>query len=218
MKTEKVGARSVIFTFTLPEWDLNLHLITAEKRNYLIDTGLGSESVAPVLEYLGGSAKPLVVINTHHHWDHVWGNHCFGGSLMIAHSLCRQRIGSEWEEMLGRNRRFVRGTAGQGLPDLVFDDSLYFPEDHIRLFHTPGHSADCISVYDEEDKLLNAGDNIGDTLDEIVPELKSDIPAYRNTLRVYAGLDVNACVSGHNIVLGKDVFARIEAELYCLPG
>lgn len=213
MKTEKIGNRSVMFTFTLPEWDLNLHLIRAQKRNYLIDTGLGSESVAPIIAYLNGDPKPLTVINTHHHWDHVWGNHCFDGNTVIAHELCRQMIAREWTEMLERNQRFVRGTARCRLPDLVFNQTLAFPDDHIKLFYTPGHSPDCISVYDEEDRVLNAGDNIGDTTDEIVPELKTAPAIYQNTLRLYAGLDITACLSGHNKVLGAEVFGQISDQV-----
>jgi len=71
VKIEKIGTRNVVFRYELPEWDLNLHLILGRRCNYVVDTGLGSESVAPVVEYLGDSQKPVVVINTHHDWDHV---------------------------------------------------------------------------------------------------------------------------------------------------
>jgi len=51
MNIEKIGSRNIIFTYKLPEWNLNLHLILGNKYNYIIDTGLGSNSVAPIKEY-----------------------------------------------------------------------------------------------------------------------------------------------------------------------
>ena len=79
------------------------------------------------------------------------------------------------------------------LPNLVFDGSLYFPEDGVRVFYTPGHTVDCISVFDEVDRVLNAGDNIGDTMEELVPELKTEKAVYVKTLHMYQALDVGLC-------------------------
>jgi glyoxylase-like metal-dependent hydrolase (beta-lactamase superfamily II) len=99
------------------------------------------------------------------------------------------------------------------LPNLVFDDTLYFPDDKIRLFYTPGHTKDSISVLDEVEKIINVGDNIGDTVEEIVPCIETTKEVYENTLLRYMALDIESCVSGHNIVLGKEVFAAIRKAL-----
>ena len=216
MKIEKVGTRSVVFTQWIAEWNcsLNIHLILGDNRNYLIDTGLGSGDMAYIKEYLGDDTKPLIVINTHYDWDHIWGNHCFDDELIIAHHKCRQLIRDRWDMMLDDNRHFIKGKVELKLPNLVFDDELYFPDDKIKLFYTPGHTIDGISVFDEIDGVLNAGDNIGDTLDEIVPHICADgHELYRKSLQLYEQLDVKFCISGHNITLGEDVFAMIEEEL-----
>jgi len=155
----------------------------------------------------------LIVINTHFHWDHVWGNHCFDRELIISHRKCREIIEETWEEELEKNKHFMMGEVKLKLPNLVFDDELYFPDDKIRLFYTPGHSIDGISVFDEVDGVLNAGDNIGDTLEKIVPNLYSNVELYRKSLQLYKQLDVKYCISGHNVILGKDVFEKIENEL-----
>ena len=215
MKIEKIGTRSVVFTQFINEWGcgLNIHLILGENHNYLIDTGLGSADMDEVKAYLGDHRKPLIVINTHFHWDHVWGNHCFDNEIIISHSKCRQMIKEDWSKSLEKNKHFIKGEAKLKLPNLVFDDELYFPDDKIKLFYTPGHTIDGISVFDEIDGVLNAGDNIGDTLNEIVPEIYSDAKLYRHSLQIYKQLAVNFCISGHNSTLNKDVFARIEKEL-----
>jgi glyoxylase-like metal-dependent hydrolase (beta-lactamase superfamily II) len=166
----------------------------------------------PMLQYLQ-HGKPVIVINTHHHWDHVWGNAVFGNSLVIAHSLCRRRLEERWEDMIQKNRDYISGEAQKCLPSLVFDDGLYFPDDGIRLLYTPGHTADSISVLDEKDGVLNAGDNVGDDMEHIVPNLECDASDYLKTLRLYAGLDADTVVSGHNKVMGSEVFHQISESM-----
>ncbi len=212
-KTEKIGSRSTVFTYALPEWDLNLHIIKAENRNYVIDTGLGSDSMGIVKESLTDSEKPIVVINTHHHWDHIWGNCCFKESLIISHRLCRELAKEHWREMLSENMEYIAGDVEMCLPNLVFEGEMYFPDDKIRIFHSPGHTLDSISVFDETDGVLNAGDNIGDTMEEILPHLETDAVTFLKTIEAYKKLDVRECISGHNKVLGKEVFEMIERKL-----
>jgi glyoxylase-like metal-dependent hydrolase (beta-lactamase superfamily II) len=50
-------------------------IVEGTERAALIDTGLGIDSIRPVAEQL--TARPLVVVNTHYHFDHVGGNHEF---------------------------------------------------------------------------------------------------------------------------------------------
>ena len=211
MRIEKIKNRSVLFTYsTSAGWDLNLHLIMGRKYNYIIDTGLGHLSVEPIKEYIKGDNKSIVVINTHYHWDHVWGNNSFNQSTIISHKLCRDIIESKWETMMERNKEYCQGEVKMYLPNLVFEKELYFPEDKIRIIYTPGHTIDSITVVDEEDKVINAGDNIGDTMDEIVPHLYCENSLlYMDTLLKYKEIDFDTCISGHNMVLGKEVIDKI---------
>jgi glyoxylase-like metal-dependent hydrolase (beta-lactamase superfamily II) len=95
------------------------------------------------------------------------------------------------------------------LPNLVFESELYFPEDKIRIIYTPGHTIDSISVIDEEDKVINVGDNIGDNIEEIVPSIYCEKDLYIDTLLKYREVDFDTCVSGHNVILGKEVIEEI---------
>ncbi len=212
MNIEKIKNRNVIFKYNIAEWDLNIHLIMGTKYNYIIDTGLGSLSIAPVLEYLENNQKPIIIINTHYHWDHIWGNHSFSFCTIISHKLCRDKIVEKWDEMLDKKKQFIKGDVQMCLPNLVFEDMLYFPDDKIRIFHTPGHTKDCISVLDEEEKVINVSDNIGDSMDEIIPSIETEKEVYINTLLKYKDIDFDTCVSGHNIILGKEVIDTILKE------
>ena len=212
MRIQKVKNRGVLFTYST-EWDLNLYLIQGEKYNYIIDTGLGPLSIDPVKEYIKNDNKPIIVINTHYHWDHIWGNCGFDDCIIISHQLCKEMIESKWEDMSQKNKRYAHGELEMCLPNLTFDGELHFPEDKIRLIYTPGHTIDSISVLDEKEKVLNAGDNIGDTVEEIVPSIYTEKQIYLDTLYKYKEMDFDTCVSGHNIILGKEVIDNIISML-----
>ncbi len=212
MTIERLGKRNIVLKNNLTDWDLNFHLIIGNRYNYIIDTGLGTLSIAPVLDYLDNK-NPIVVINTHYHWDHVWGNSLFRDSTIISHRTCREMIQTNWDQMTQRHSQYMNGEVQICLPNLVFEDSLYFPDDKVRLFYTPGHTIDSISVFDEQDNVLNAGDNIGDTLEDILPSISAGKDLYLQSICKYKALDVNACISGHNAILKRDVFDTIEKKL-----
>jgi len=210
----KITDRNIMFTEPMgKDYDLNMGLILGEKHNYVIDTGLGSGSVAPVLEYIRGDAKPVVVVNTHFHWDHIWGNWVFENSLMISHTICRELEEKYWDEALAEFAESIDGEVRKCLPNMVFEGSLHFPCDGIHIFHSPGHSADCISIYDEVDKVLYAGDNIGDTEINIVPWIDTDPETFKKLIETYKQYDFDCCISGHNKPQTKSVLARMESAL-----
>ena len=180
-----------------------------KKYNYIIDTGLGSLSIDAIKEYIKDSNKPIIVINTHYHWDHIWGNNSLRNCMVISHKLCREMIESKWEDMMQRNKQYCYGEVEMYLPNLVFEKELYFTEDKIRIIYTPGHTIDSISVIDEEDKVINVGDNIGDNIDEIVPSIYCEKNLYIDTLLKYREMDFDTWISGHNVVLGRDVIEKI---------
>lgn len=209
MKVQKIKNRSTMFTCpTVDGWDLNLHLIVGEQNNYLIDTGLGTQSIVPVMDYIN-KELPIVVINTHFHWDHIWGNSVFSDCNIISHRLCREIIEAEWDDMLQKNGKYVSGEAKKCLPNLVFEKELYFPEDGIRLLYTPGHTIDSISVLDEKEKVFNFGDNVGDTVEEIVPSIDGTKEQYIDTLKKVKTYDFDTLVSGHCTVLDKSAIDTI---------
>jgi len=215
MKPTKITSRNIMFSQPMnADYDLNIGLILGEKNNYIIDTGIGSGSVAPVLAYIDEDAKPIVVVNTHCHWDHIFGNWVFENGLIISHTSCRKLIDAvNWSEAMQQLSDRIDGEVRKCLPNMTFEGSLYFPEDNISIFHTPGHSADCISVYDAVDKVLYAGDNIGDTDDAIVPWIDTDPETFAQVIETYKKYAFDVCICGHNKPQTKAVLARMESAL-----
>ena len=59
---------------------VNSFLVVGSDRAALIDSGLGIGRVRPVVEAL--TDRPVSVVNTHYHWDHVGGNEEFEESAI----------------------------------------------------------------------------------------------------------------------------------------
>ena len=202
--------------FTQPmgeHYDLNIGLILGNKHNFIIDTGLGSGSVKPIIEYIGSDNKPIIVVNTHCHWDHIWGNFMFENNLIIGHPLCRELQDKHWDDEVKKNESSIDGKVRKCLVNTTFEGTLHFPEDEITIFTSIGHSGDDISVFDSVEKVLYAGDNIGDTEKEIVPWISTDLETFQNLIDLYKKYDFEYCIAGHNKPQTKEVLARMEAAL-----
>ncbi|MHC5227144.1 MBL fold metallo-hydrolase [Enterococcus sp. LJL99] len=211
-KMTKISERHILFTHDLVDWTLTNHLIIGEMKNYLIDTGLGSLSMQPIKEFLNNDSKPLIVINSHYHWDHVWGNGEFKNHLVVSHDLCRQLMSNNWQQMIAKNGQFKEGNVEMYLPNLTFNDQLIFPEDQLYLYHTPGHTVDTISVWDDKEKILNISDNIGDDLSELLPSLEVEKNIFRKTISEYIEMKPKLCISGHIEMVDPEVLKQLLLE------
>ena len=213
MEINYLSRRHVIFTSNRHnDWVLHMHLIKGQKHNFIIDTGFGPKDVEAILEE-GGLDKPYILINTHYHWDHIWGNCAVKGFPIIAHKLCPALIDNYFDSDYNRNSQYAHGIVNKQNPTILFEKELYFAEDKIRIIHTPGHTIDSISIFDEEEKVLNAADNIGDTGNPFVPQLDCSREIYLQTLLLYKSLDFEKCVCAHNDIFDKDIIDKILDEL-----
>lgn len=174
----------------------NCFVVRGVARNYIIDTGFGSETSSAAMDLADGG-KPTIVINTHYHWDHIWGNGFFGNGIIIGHDRILAKIESEWDNMLGRNPECRAGTIEKKLPNLTFNAEMTFADDGIELFHTPGHSEDSISVFSRRDSVLFAGDNIGDNEENFCPYLDCDVGGYIASMEKCLDKHPLIVVSGH---------------------
>jgi glyoxylase-like metal-dependent hydrolase (beta-lactamase superfamily II) len=152
MKIHQVGGRG---------FDSNMYLLETETP-ILIDTGTGehlAESIAKI-EKVMKLDKIKTIILTHRHYDHT------GGAAEILEHLDAEifihKAGSEavikgdgaitGAHMLGREQKAV------DVQLLNLDDPLDCGDVQFKLYHTPGHSPGCVSLYDEESKTLFPGD------------------------------------------------------------
>lgn len=196
MEIKKVGSRGTLFTFYDLEIPTNIYVINAKRYVYIIDTYLGPDIMKLIDQYIKiqYGNKSIMVVNSHSHWDHVWGNSFYSSSIIIAHKLCKQNMEQYGLEEIQDNKEYKRGEVFLTYPNLTFTQEINFEEDNILMYHTPGHTDDEISIIDLKDKVLFAGDN----LERPIPYLMSkNLNVYIKTLEDYIKLDVKVIIGGH---------------------
>jgi glyoxylase-like metal-dependent hydrolase (beta-lactamase superfamily II) len=128
----------------------------------VVDTLTGPRDMDPVVEFLAAEAAGLrvVVVNTHHHWDHVFGNAAFEGAEIIAQRACPRLIQSQLQG--GDESLHLPPPEGVPLPNVTFGDRLTYvgERESVHLIHTPGHSEDSLVVFLTERRLLLGGDTV----------------------------------------------------------
>ncbi len=196
MKAQRIGSRGLIFSFKDP-FLTNVYVILGTERVYVLDTFLGSESmeiVKQTLEEEGYGSRPVVVFNSHGDYDHYWGNAAFDTALIIGHEECRDRIIAESETALIENQEHKKGEVIIKTPSGVFSDRLSFPDDRLTFFHTPGHTTDSTTCFDEVDKVLFVGDNVETPLPYVY---NTDVSQFCTTLRSYLEIDWDVMIASH---------------------
>ena len=175
---------------------VNSYLILGSQRGVLFDTGMGIENIRTRVEAI--TDLPILVVNSHYHFDHVGGNHLFDdvaiheagdaplrqgpppqwfpryiefATELMAKYLEFREIDADWFQVLGRDmqmRALPQDLAHRGwrtLPTvptrLLHDgDTLDLGDRVLTVLHTPGHSADCICLFDPSRRLLFTGDTV----------------------------------------------------------
>jgi glyoxylase-like metal-dependent hydrolase (beta-lactamase superfamily II) len=126
--------------------------------------------------------KPIYVVNTHSHADHIYGTYMFPEAEVIAHYQCRRLMERHAEEALAAAKQQTPQLADVKIryPELLFNDAmtLRIGGKTIELNYSPGHSRDVITVHAVEDRLMVASDTVmpvpyvvGGDLDDMIGSL-----------------------------------------------
>ena len=114
----------------------------------LIDPAFETDRILAKVDDLG--YKVTQVINTHGHSDHTAGNQAIisaTGARLLIHADDARRLGKVL------HRTFSRALGGKGSPraDVLLqnNDIIQIGEVHLRVLHTPGHTAGGICLYSE---------------------------------------------------------------------
>ena len=121
---------------------VNMFLILGRKNALLIDTGHGLNDPGPFVKTI--TALPVLVVNTHSHYDHAGGNKYF--DKIHAHPADFP--------MMGGTKGKAREIAGVQ-EGYVFD----LGERKLTVVETPGHTPGSICLLDGEHKMFFTGDN-----------------------------------------------------------
>ena len=181
-----------------------------ERRAFVIDTLMRPQDMEPALRFLAQSAgaRRVVVVNTHHHWDHVYGNAAFAGVEIVAQRSCPRLITAQ---MATADESVPLPPAeGVPLPTVTFGDRLSFIDDDesVHLIHTPGHSEDSLCVFRAEARTLFGGDTVEWPLPNF--QQRDGMEAWVHTLRQLKQLPVDLIVPTHGPAMGKKIIDANE--------
>lgn len=201
MEIKRISDNATAYIYDdLDDYITSVFFIECERKIFIIDTFCGTKSMKPILERIRESSKEkqVVIINTHSHWDHFWGNCSFKKNDIISHELCRELINQSWDEQIREHGKYILGKAEKHLPNITFKERIIFHNEGIEVFHSPGHTRDSISVFDQEEKILYVGDNLEKP---IIHVEDADIGSYVKTLQNYLNYKPSKIVASHTLYL-----------------
>ena len=199
------------------------YLIVGHKQALLFDTGMGIADIRKVVSRL--TSRPVVILNSHTHDDHVGGNWQFDFVYGMDTDFTRKNAkGSATDAQAEIAPGEICGYLPKG-----FDSKTYRtrPWKISRFIHdgfkinlggrtvevvaTPGHTPDAISLLDRENGLLFTGDTYYPAAIWLFrPE--TDFGAYRKSIVQLADLapQIKMVLGAHNVPVAKpDVLPRL---------
>lgn len=196
--------------FVHPYMSANIWHLKGRDIDLLVDTGMGICPLAPEIDTPAG--KPLLVVATHIHLDHVGSLHEFAeraGPRQSAIEFARMddavTYAQEFRELEGAVSRLPYPGWSQEAYRigpapltrvLTEGDIVDLGDRHFTVLHLPGHSPDSIALFDERDGLFFSGDAIyDDTLLDDLPD--SDPVLYRHTMNRLIELPISMGHGGH---------------------
>jgi glyoxylase-like metal-dependent hydrolase (beta-lactamase superfamily II) len=170
------------------------YLILGTKRAMLFDTGIGVVPIRPVVESL--TKLPVLVLNSHTHFDHVGGNWEFTNiGAMDTPFTHANEAGQPHARVAGevRDESFCHGPPA-GLDTAAYRSRPWHASETARdgttydiggrtleVLATPGHTPDAIALLDRAHGLLWTGDSFYDgTIWLFSPE--TDLDAYEKSI------------------------------------
>lgn len=188
----------------------NIWHLKGRDADLLVDTGMG---ICPLVPQIGTPAgKPLIVVATHIHLDHVGSLHEFPlrmGPRMSAAQFEDMDDAVTYAYMFhnlegavsrlpapGWNAADYRIPPAPLTRTLDEGDVVDLGDRKFHVLHLPGHSPDSIALLDEADGLFFAGDAIYDGM--LIDDLPdSDRAAYCRTMQRLLDLPIRIGHGGH---------------------
>jgi glyoxylase-like metal-dependent hydrolase (beta-lactamase superfamily II) len=200
--------------------DLNVGVVVGEDGVLIVDTRASHAQAAELIDELKSITTLPVrwVVNTHWHWDHVFGNAMFPDAQIWGHELCQIALETRGEEMKAAAKEWVPSqhhdeidqveivAPGESLAERT---SLAIGRPVNLSYHGFGHT--------DADIIVNVPDAgvsfFGDLVEEGAPPSFGDSypVAWPLTLRLASDTLPETIVPGHGDVVGQE-FVRTQHE------
>ncbi|MCG8336639.1 MAG: MBL fold metallo-hydrolase, partial [Proteobacteria bacterium] len=201
------------------------YLLLGSEKAALIDTGMGIANIKVEVEEI--TDLPVIVLNTHTHFDHTGDNFQFNEIACFDHSFEIDNLNNGHGNQFCSN--FMHPTSYKNLPSgfepaeyqikpskittkLNHLDEIDIGNRMLKIHHTPGHSPGSICIEDKNYKLLYTGDTYyRGTLVSHLPG--SNYPDYLKSIDYLISIarDMKALCPGHNECYAPaDDFDRLQ--------
>ena len=181
----------------------NAGVLTSAGQVWLLDPGPHPDETARAATLAVSLGRPVGLVLTHSHWDHILGPerlptlpvyaHVRFAETLTEHQAATLAMIDRWEQRFG----YVRAAPFRP-PHLAatFQDGQVFVLGNLALtlLHIPGHAADQVAIFVPRSGLLWAADTLSDNE---IPLVSHRLDAYELTLARLAALPIQALVPGH---------------------
>lgn len=188
-------------------------VVFTTSRVFVVDTLTSPQDMDPVVGLLDErrAGRRVVVVDTHHHYDHVYGNAAFAVTDIVAQRACPRLMAAQ--SASGSETVPLEPPEGVPPPTITFGDRLLYADvsDNVHLLHAPGHSEDSLVVYLENARMLLGGDAVEWPLPNLCQ--RDGLDAWVATLRRLKQLPVEHIVPSHGPVMDKAIIDANERYL-----
>lgn len=179
------------------------YLILGSERNILFDTGMGMDRISEVVKEL--SSLPVIVINSHTHYDHIGGNNEFENVYAVDTAYTSHFSSVGWSHDQVKHEVTSEAFCSKKLPTL--DTASYQVQSYkdkikkfvkdgdtidlggriIEILQVPGHTPDCLALLDRSAGYLWTGDMYYEATIWLFFD-GTDLNAYEKSINRFASL------------------------------
>ena len=183
----------------------NCYLLVNEARQELLVFDPGDQAELLIRQIDQTQAKPIAILLTHGHFDHVMAVEEIKAHYEIpvyAHETERETLENPERNLCG-----MVGVRQQYHADRYVKDEevLKLAGFTIRVFHTPGHTPGGVCYYLEDQKLLFSGDTLfqesvgrtdfpGGSMSELIRSIQEKLMPLPDDVTVYTGHDESTLI------------------------
>jgi glyoxylase-like metal-dependent hydrolase (beta-lactamase superfamily II) len=196
--------------------EVDCFVVITDRYAVVIDTFSTPEDTTQMVELMRPEleGRQLLVVNTHQHYDHVWGNSLFAAGKefaapILASELSREPARAQDAKLLKKQAEESRFAGLQLLePNLYFRGEFLIDggDLSLRLIPAPGHTPDQIVVWIPELSILLAADALEFPFPYVANP--ADLPVMLETMRKLQALNPKTVLPCHGGVHDASLIDR----------
>lgn len=148
--------------FAFNPFQVNTYILSDEtKECIIIDPGMqGQNEENELTDYIDAKGlKPVMLLNTHAHIDHIVGNHFVAEKYKLPLTAHKDCAGFLTNAMAYAGSFGLQLNAVKSIDNFIDnDEEIQFGNSTLKVLHTPGHADGSVCFYSMEDNFVITGD------------------------------------------------------------